>query len=232
MNPEDIEHREFFVSLGGYDRNEVDAYLAEIAAEHRALLDEIERHARETPADPIAEIGASVTAILRTANDEAEQIATDARAQADTIRSEAEDHANQLRHEAAAYADHLRREAEDEAARVRAEASLTLERAHEQAAGIVREAEAAGERIEADAERRGRERAAGRAEVEIARLAEAARRHEELRASLAEANDEISLALMAMGEPVGDARAAVQDVVLQDDDDVIDIVEVASSHEV
>src|SRR5205807_362367 len=199
MNPEDIQNRDFFVGLRGYDRDEVHTFLAEVAAEHAALLDEVHAYrnnplATTPPVDPIAELGASVTAVLRTANDQAEQIAAQAREAADESRREAEEHATHLRQEAAEYAAHIRREAEDDAGRIRAEATQTLERAHEQATRILREADEAVERIEADAERRGRERALERADAEVARLADAGRRHEELRARLAEANDELSLA--------------------------------------
>jgi DivIVA domain-containing protein len=196
MNPEDIQQHEFFVGLRGYDREEVDAFLADIASEYRALLEELQRYrdGELTGPDPIADVGASVTAILRTANEQAEEIALQAREAADATR----------------------REAEDDVKRLREEAEQAIEQAREEAARLIEEAQAAVERIEADAEERGRERAVERADAEIGRLTEAARRHEELRARLAEAGDEISLALMAMGEPLGDAHAAVQDVVLHD----------------
>jgi DivIVA domain-containing protein len=42
MDPEDIESRDFFVGLRGYDRGEVQEFLAEVAAEHRAVLAELD----------------------------------------------------------------------------------------------------------------------------------------------------------------------------------------------
>ena len=259
MTPEDIERRDFFVGLRGYDRDEVDAFLTEVAAQHRALLDELERYrngaeATPAPVDPISDVGASIAAILRTANEQAEQIVSQAharaeetqqqaeqivsqaRARAEEIQQQAEEHATHLRQEAGQFAEHLRSETEhevtrlrdeasneaervraeaaDEAARVRGEATQTLERAQEQAAGIVRQAEDSVDRITAEAEQRGRERALERADAEVARLNEAIRRHEELRSRLSEASDELSLALMAMGEPIADPFVAVRDVVL------------------
>lgn len=338
LHPDDIEGREFFVGLRGYDREEVDGFLAELAAEHRALLEEIEELRNREPErievpverDPFEDLGANVTAILRTANDsaasiraEAEQYAERARneiddeiaqrrdeadRQGEAVRLEAEAYAQRVRGEAdetvlalqaeaETYAEQVRREAEAEAmaergraeadvvraraqadelraeadhvvaearrqaeslvadarsqaeqlhldaeqalAAGRAEADRLVTEAQAEAARLVTEAGAEQDRLlaeaeghiaelEAEAERRGRERAVAAADDVVTRLSEATRRHEDLRHRLAEANDEIQLALLALGEPIIDAGQAISDAVRE----VIDLEAVSGEGEV
>jgi DivIVA domain-containing protein len=241
MEPEDIEGREFFVGLRGYDRDEVNQFLAELAAEHRALLDELQGNA-PVARDPFEDLGANVTAILRTANESATTITAEAEATATELREQAEQYAERVRQKADEDALRILYDAEDELGRRRTEldaeaerlqnaASETdaeserileearhhareiLERAHEEAGRLLNEADGRAATIEADAEERGRERARVRVEEAVFRLADATRRHEDLRARLAETSDEIQLVLMALGEPIADPRQAIDDAV-------------------
>jgi DivIVA domain-containing protein len=270
MDPEDIERRDFFVGLRGYDRDEVNQFLAEVAAEHRAALDELERRNGpdgEAPAgsgDPYEDLGANVTAILRTANESAKATTAEAEAGAAELRHQAdeyaervrrevdeeiarargatEEHAERLRQEAAEDALRIRGDAEDELQRRRVEleteaerlhlaaqeagaegerileesrqrAEDVVERAHQEAGRILNDADGRAAAVEAEAEERGRERARATVEEAVSRLAEATRRHEDLRARLAETSDEIQLALMALGDPVVDPRQAIDEAV-------------------
>jgi DivIVA domain-containing protein len=248
MEPQDIEGREFFVGLRGYDRDEVDQFLAELAAEHRTLLDEL-RDLRSRPEgnssvarDPFEDLGANVTAVLRTANESAATITAEAEATAADLREQAEQYAERVRQEAGEDALRILGDGEDELGRRRAEldaeaerlrnaaaetdaetervleearhhAREILERAHEEAGRLLNETDGRVSTIEADAEERGRERARVRVEEAVFRLADATRRHEDLRARLAESSDEIQLALMALGEPIADPRQAIDDAV-------------------
>lgn len=227
MDPEDIESRDFFVGLRGYDRDEVQEFLAQVAADHRAALAELEELRKRR--EPLTDLGPSVTAIIRTATESAETITEQAHQEGDRIRAEAEAQAAATRHEAEARAattrhdaearaEQIRREADDEATRMRDEATRIVDAARSEAERIVHDAQDDASRLEADAERRGRERAAAAADDAIAKLAEANRRHEELRARLAETSDEIQLALMAMGDQRKDPNEVIIDVTLGDVD--------------
>lgn len=54
LTPEEIQSREFLVSLRGYDRDEVHAFLDEVAAEFGALLDRTDGSAAAPPGEPAA----------------------------------------------------------------------------------------------------------------------------------------------------------------------------------
>src|SRR5688572_31352156 len=103
MRPEEIQNHDFLVGLRGYDKDEVRAFLAEVAAEHAALLAAVEQGRTDAAAAPPApapaqapaeddfeSIGAGVAAILRTAKEQAGQITGDAQARAAALREEAE----------------------------------------------------------------------------------------------------------------------------------------------
>jgi DivIVA domain-containing protein len=215
MTPEEIKQREFFVGLRGYDRDEVQEFLIKVAEEHQAVLAELdELRSRPEPTlelDPFEELGAQVTSVLRSANQSAENIAAEAQAEAARLRDEARAEAGHLRSEAEAYAERVHRDANDEATRLRDEAERIVADAREDAA-----------RIEAEAEQRGLERAAAAANEAVARLADANRRHEELRARLAETSDEIQLALLALGEAPAPAGETIRQIVLGDEPVVLD----------
>jgi DivIVA domain-containing protein len=189
MEPEDIEGREFFMGLRGYDREEVDAFLGQVAAELRHAQAEIAAlRARVDGGDPYGQVGADVTSILRTANETAEAIITNAHEEAAGVRSRAE-----------AAAEQVRGSAEEHAARV------------------IGEAEARVPAIEEAAERAGRDRAGRVVDDLVARAEEAARQRDASRARLLELSDELQLALMAIDDTAGDpgdlVRAAARDAV-------------------
>jgi DivIVA domain-containing protein len=162
MEPEDIEGRDFFVGLRGYDRDEVNTFLTEVASQYRAVLAELEMLRNRPPTtDPFEHLGANVTAILRSANDTAAGITTSANEDAEAIRASAEAAAEHIRREADEYAGRVRDEVarETETARhavedARAEAGRIVDDAREQAASVRADAEGRAGELVADAESR------------------------------------------------------------------------------
>jgi len=243
MGPEDIEGRDFFVGLRGYDRDEVHQFLSEVASEYRAVLTEVEMLRQRHPAtDPFEHLGANVASILRsanetaamitsTANDDAEHIRASAEAAAEHVRRDADEYAGRVRDEVAteteasrhfiedarADATRILEEARREAVRIieeaRDQADVLRQEAQHRAGELVAEAEARVPAIEAAAEEAGRNRAAAAVDDLVARLTETTRQQEAMRARLAEASDEIQLALMALGDPVADPAQVVDDAV-------------------
>jgi DivIVA domain-containing protein len=204
MTPEEIESREFFVGLRGFDKDEVHQFLAEVAEEQRTLLARLELAALEGeglptgPRDDFEDLGASVAAILRTAKESAASMQVDAEQSASTLRADAEH-----------YSDERRRSADEYAASARSEADALFA----VAAQAAEDARAEAERRLADADERIRmmeaeavQRARSAAESVVAdastRVADITRRSDAMRARLQEANDEIQLALLALGDSV------------------------------
>ena len=214
MQPEEIEGREFFVGLRGYDKDEVNAFLAEVAAEMRSLqsqLDDLRANpapaAAAAPArDDFEDLGANVAAILRTAKESAGAMTADAEAAAATIRQEAEQYAEARRSAADEYADQKRREGED----AHAAAMHRAREAEEHANRLVQEAEERARIIVADGEARARQKVEALLADATQRLTDTTRRSEELRARLAETADELQLAVLALGDRVEDPEAMLR----------------------
>jgi DivIVA domain-containing protein len=188
LSPEEIEGREFGLSRRGYDRDEVDDFLLEVA--------DTVRQAEAAPTAPAGEggpagddathplrsrigagrdtdeyalLGEEVAAVLRTADEGAARRKADAEAEATRIREEAEAEANRMQDEADGYAHRLRTETETETERIRAEAEVearnartALEEATEQARMTIQQA-----KDEAEALAREAEESAGRRRQEL-----------------------------------------------------------------
>jgi DivIVA domain-containing protein len=226
MNPEEIQSRDFLVGLRGYDKDEVRSFLAEVAAEHASLLAAIESSqtnvaqlteaaaAAPAPAaatDDFENLGASVAAILRTAKESAGEITGDAAHRANELRAEAERYAEEvrqraeeLRAQAANEADEVRRSAQATAEELRAAAQSSLDEARAEADRILREANERVAQLEIEAEARVNNR-----------IDEATRREAALRNRLQEANEELQLALMALGDPIAAEHVDVREDVQQ-----------------
>lgn len=170
LTPDDIEGRRFRAAADGYDRAQVDAFLADAAATLRA--EEARRRAAGSPdGDPFGTLGAEVADILRAAEQaaarrrgelEAELAAR--RAEADLAAEEARrmaerehEQAKRLLVRAQQRADAILAEAEEEGrARVRRadseareRARLALERARWREEQLVQAEQAAAERLRA-----------------------------------------------------------------------------------
>ena len=202
MRPEDIQNQDFLVGLRGYDKDEVRAFLAQVAAEHASLQAELEqaRSAKgaeapraATAAPPRAEItddfenlGASVAAIVRAAKESAIEITAEAEARAEALREEAD----AIRREAQESSAEMRRRASAEADDLRSAAQRAVDEARAQAEAVVRESTDRVRQIELEHEARMNNRAE-----------EVARREAATRARLNEAAEELELAIEALNEP-------------------------------
>ena len=130
MEPEEIESKEFLVSLRGYDREEVDAYLRELADEIRQLSTNIGTTAPPSAApsavpagDPATfykQIGDETSKILLAAEEAGREINTRARAEAAELLSSARSQAEEIRK----LGDQQRQAAEDDLRRLREARSI------------------------------------------------------------------------------------------------------------
>ena len=194
MRPEDIQNHDFLVGLRGYDKDEVRAFLTEVAAEHERLLTALEQGQGQAVApaaeagggeDDFESIGAGVAAILRTAKEQAGQITGDAQARAAAMRDEAES----IRREAKESAKELRDRITGEAEQLRQQAQQHVDDAKAEAERIVREATDRVRQIEVEHDARMNNKAE-----------EIARREAATRQRLVEAADELQLALVALND--------------------------------
>jgi cell division initiation protein len=101
LEPDDLEKKEFLVSLRGYDREEVDEYLREVAEELRRLRTASGSQARavEIRADPTAayrQVGQETSKILIAAEETANEIRERAKAEAAQLVSDARAEADQI----------------------------------------------------------------------------------------------------------------------------------------
>ncbi|MDX6582478.1 MAG: DivIVA protein [Solirubrobacterales bacterium] len=154
---ERIRQAEFPLSVRGYDRNEVDRFLAELAdwletgggeqaAGVEAVRLELERIGEHT-ATILTEAHAAAQAIRDDASNQVRQQLVDANLTAESLRAEAGEYAGDTRDEADAYARKSRAEADAYAERMRSEADDEF--------GELREtAQKEGQRVVAEANRR------------------------------------------------------------------------------
>lgn len=117
LKPEEIQAREFLVSLRGYDREEVHSFLEKVATQVRDLQRQVEilqagqaaAPSAEVAAEPVApsaatvdtmalfaEIGQETQRILEAAHEAGSEIQRKARNEADRALAEARDHAAKL----------------------------------------------------------------------------------------------------------------------------------------
>jgi DivIVA domain-containing protein len=147
----EIPHKQFTVVLRGYDRDEVDQFLAQIEEAVQELMDRVAH--RPAPGQIAEWLGREVEAVLAAAEAAAIKVRSDADAAAETIRLQAESDVLKAREDAeSASADAARvRDAAEE------EASEILLKAQEEADRILREARLVAQRIENAAEGQRRE---------------------------------------------------------------------------
>ncbi len=154
---ERIRNANFSLAVRGYDRTEVDRFLAELAdwletggGEHAAAVEavqvELERVGEQTAAI-LTEAHAAAQVIRADAQAEVRKQLVDANSTAESLRAEAAEDAGDARDEADAYARKTRSEADTYAERLRSEADDEF--------GELREgAQKEAERIVADANKR------------------------------------------------------------------------------
>lgn len=122
FSPEEIESKEFLITLRGYDKDEVQAFLRAVAADYRSLGD---RSAVPTPvstSNPFESLGEEVGTVLKVARESANALRQKAEDEAAAARRRAEEESAALRNAASAAAKRLTEEAERHAIEVRAAA--------------------------------------------------------------------------------------------------------------
>ncbi|MCU1352458.1 MAG: DivIVA protein [Acidimicrobiales bacterium] len=162
LTPDEIAGKEFLVGLRGYDKDEVRAFLAEVADELRTAGPAAAPE--PAPAAPAAtaaapdwtQMGEEVAAVLRTAHEQAATLRAQAEAEIAHGRQAGADDAASIRREAEAFGEARRVEAEAD----REEARRILGAAQDEALGVVADAQQRAERMLEGTERKARERAA------------------------------------------------------------------------
>ncbi|MDP8927854.1 MAG: DivIVA domain-containing protein [Actinomycetota bacterium] len=188
LSPNDIEGRHFLPALRGYDREQVDAFLTEIAEDYRTLLRKFQvlteqnRDASEAN-DQLFGLGERVERVLRTAVQSAEEIRAAGEEEVARLRDEAR-RALQAGQQALAKAAHQSDMVAADAADVRKrrdEAQRMLDQAEQVRAAVDREAaemrataqlEAAGLREAAEREAATMRATAGRDAADLREAAE------------------------------------------------------------
>ena len=126
VSPDAIESAEFSTSLRGYDKDEVDAFLRLIGAEHRRLL-EAGRTSRNNNDKPYKSLGADVGELLQHAKDTADGIKRKAEEEAARVREEAKKAAAATRERADTEARKARESAEYDASQRTKDAQRRIE---------------------------------------------------------------------------------------------------------
>jgi DivIVA domain-containing protein len=122
FSPEEIESKEFLITLRGYDKDEVQAFLRAVAADYRSLGDTSRAAAPVTSSNPFESLGEEVGTVLKVARESANALRQKAEDEASAARRRAEEESAALRNAASAAAKRLTEEAERHAIEVRAAA--------------------------------------------------------------------------------------------------------------
>lgn len=120
LSPQDIEHKDFLVTLRGYDKDEVKAFLKTLAADYARALD----GGADPPSAESAyqAWGQEMADLLQQATKAAERITATATEEAALLRAKAENEAARLRETARDAAARVTEEAERHAEKMRADA--------------------------------------------------------------------------------------------------------------
>lgn len=205
-----LREPDFAVRLWGYDRQQVDALLADL--HRRARAGELQPTETEAIESQLSGIGERVDAILAAANEAAAHVTEEATAKAAALTRETEQTAEHQRREADSYAAGTRTEADRYASQVRADADREAAQVREQART---EAEAAVAAAEEEADSILREAQLERVRIEEA-IEELRERRELVIASIERMRGNLGSmvgeaaqgtdAFVAMGEDPDDSR--------------------------
>jgi DivIVA domain-containing protein len=121
FTPEEIDSKEFLITLRGYDKDEVKAFLKAVAADYRAALSSADS-GQDAPTSAYEALGKDIGQVLQVAKQSADQLKRKAEEDATSMRRRAEEEAANLRDAASSAARRLTEEAERHAVQVRAEA--------------------------------------------------------------------------------------------------------------
>lgn len=120
FTPEEIENKEFLITLRGYDKDEVQAFLRAVAEDFRSVSSTF----RDVPVggNAFEALGQEVSSVLQVAKESATALKRKAEEEAAQARKRAEEEANALRDAASQAARRLTSEAQKHATEVRASA--------------------------------------------------------------------------------------------------------------
>ncbi len=125
---EEIENKEFLITLRGYDKDEVKAFLRAVAADFKAASDIPAPAAAEAGGGNAFEaLGADIGHVLQVAKQSADTLKKKAEGDAAAMRKRAEEEAKSLRDAASSAARRLTEEAERHSVQVRATAEREAE---------------------------------------------------------------------------------------------------------
>ena len=122
FSPEEIESKEFLITLRGYDKDEVQAFLRAVAADYRNVSESARTPAPIATSNPFESLGEEVGTVLKVARESANTLRQKAEDEAAATRRRAEEESAALRNAASAAAKRLTEEAERHAIEVRASA--------------------------------------------------------------------------------------------------------------
>ncbi|CAN5692293.1 hypothetical protein BH24ACT26_BH24ACT26_22920 [soil metagenome] len=126
VSVEAIETAEFSTSLRGYDKDEVDAFLRMVGAEHRRLL-EAGRTVSNNQEKPYHRLGADVGELLQHAKDSADALKRKAEEDCARMREEAKKSVAAAKEKAEKHAQEIRKAAEYDASERAKDAQRRLE---------------------------------------------------------------------------------------------------------
>ena len=195
LSPDEIQRKEFDQRTRGYDKDEVRAFLSQVAEDYRAALRLGNYEA----------VGEEVGRILQTVNDSAAALRTKATSEAEEIMAKAEAEARQLRDGAQEEAAKLRSQAEVEAQGLR-------EHTNQQVKELVEEAERRVVELEANV-RKETEDKIREADQRVETLRQAER---DLRGRLDRARDMLSSITDQLDTPGAGATPATEAVALDE----------------
>lgn len=144
FTPEEINGKEFFITLRGYDKDEVRAFLSALAEEHQQLLQRAQVEGQASNAS-YESLGRGVGSVLEAANKAAEDMRREAEAEAEGVKRKAAADAAQVGAQAVARAREMAAESERRTVQELAAAEQRAQEMHDQS-----EARAAEIRAEAE----------------------------------------------------------------------------------
>ena len=119
FSPEEIQKKEFLLTLRGYDKEEVRAFLEAVASDYRSLKDAAAAR-DEVPENAYEAIGREVGTVIQVAKESATQMKRKAEQEAAELRMRADQEAARIREAATNASKRLREEADQYAIEVRA----------------------------------------------------------------------------------------------------------------
>ncbi|HWL65619.1 MAG TPA: DivIVA domain-containing protein [Actinomycetota bacterium] len=123
FSPEEIEHKDFLLTLRGYDKEEVRAFLEAVASDYRALTSAA-RDRDDVPDTAYEQIGREVGTVIQVAKESATAMKRQAEAEASEMRTRADREAQKIREAATNAAKRLHDEADKYSIEARSQADL------------------------------------------------------------------------------------------------------------